>query len=593
MRVIAWLMLIALGTAGVSLEARCDSHESVGLLGFGTTPVTRSDPHWTPVEQKAWTRLSVGQKVDLLGPCPDWWATDAEYEKESESAAYTLSGSFITQLMTEPRYQSVTENFPIVISGALVSGDVLIHGGSSGRSLTLMCSVIEGDLRFAERDLAGQVNLYRMRITGDVEFSDVRVASSIGLLRSDVGTLKVLASRIDGSLAVRGTRVRQATQVLSTVTGRGVRFGCPVDTSDPRMDGCLSRYGETDFKSVQIGGLLEMSPSMFLGKVRLQSVDVGLSFVADSVDYRDSLSILDGTFNYRFQMVGSTVHGVVFAESMRVGGSLSLRNGSYEDAVLRGAKVGGDLDFRASLFGLLDLTGTVAGGELRLASGDEVVRWRPSGPDVRFNLTNTRVQSLQDTQAAWPEWLTYELDGFEYEKLGGLEVPSVTAPYLRSVEWFKQWLAGDESYSPQPYRQLSMVLRGGGQTETANAILYEAKERERTALPLFDGSRVWLELLRWTIGYGIGLKAFRALAWMALLCIVGWIIAARATCGWRPFPWTLLWYSASHTVPGFTIVTQDRVPVPRSVRHWFYCQRLLCYGLALFAAAAAVGVVRP
>ena len=338
---------------------------------------------------------------------------------------------------------------------------------------------------------------------------------------------------------------------------------------------------------------MEIGPSVFLGKVTLQSVDVGLSLVADRVDFRDHVSILDGTFNNRIQMVRSVARASIFAEAVRVGGSLSLRGGLYDSVAIRGAEVGEDLDFRASFFTFLDLTGTVAGGELRLAAGDEVIGWSSPGPDVRFVLKNTQVGSLQDTPAAWPPWLKHELDGFEYKKLGGLEFPSVTAPSLRGVGWFKQWLAGDDSYSPQPYRHLSTVLRRQGQIETANAVLYEAKERERTALPLYDWNRMWLELLRWTIGYGIGLKALRALVWMTSLCIVGWIIGACAVRKWRPIAWTLMWYSVSYTVPGFTVVKQDQVLLPLWARNCFYVQRLLCYGLALFAAAAAVGVVQP
>lgn len=59
-------------------------------------------------------------------------------------------------------------------------------------------------------------------------------------------------------------------------------------------------------------------------------------------------------------------------------------------------------------------------------------------------------------RATWRPWLSRELDGFEYEKLGGLEDPSNAAPYLRGADWFKQWLASDESYSPQPQDKVSI-----------------------------------------------------------------------------------------------------------------------------------------
>ena len=55
----------------------------------------------------------------------------------------------------------------------------------------------------------------------------------------------------------------------------------------------------------------------------------------------------------------------------------------------------------------------------------------------------------------------------------------------------------------------------------------------------------------------------------------------------------MLWYSASFTVPGFNVVCQDVVSLPLWARSCFYVQRLFCYVLALFATAAAVGVVQP
>ena len=153
------MVLIAFVAAVVPHESECDSHDTATRGEPGTHSVPY-DPRWTTVERRVWSHLSAGQKVDLSGPCPDWWSIDSQPSDERDPATYTISGAFVTQLMAEPRYRTAAENLPIMISGARISGDVLVRGGRSERSLTLTCSVIDGDLRILERDMGGQVNLY-------------------------------------------------------------------------------------------------------------------------------------------------------------------------------------------------------------------------------------------------------------------------------------------------------------------------------------------------------------------------------------------------------------------------------------------------
>ena len=49
----------------------------------------------------------------------------------------------------------------------------------------------------------------------------------------------------------------------------------------------------------------------------------------------------------------------------------------------------------------------------------------------------------------------------------------------------------------------------------------------------------------------------------------------------------------SYTVPGFSLVREDDVRMSLGARSWFYFQRLCCFGLALLAGAAVIGIVQP
>ncbi len=305
--------------------------------------------------------------------------------------------------------------------------------------------------------------------------------------------------------------------------------------------------------------------------------------------------MVGGVIRGRFEMPRAAVKGVMHLDGIIVRGGINLHDGTYRGVSVIGAEVGRQLDIRASDLRLLDLSGTTVQGALRFGSSDREVDWGSPAEDARVIAHNTRVETLQDTEDSWPPWLRRELDGFEYDNLGGHDSESEDTAYLRGTEWFIAWLAGDETYSPQPYRHLSALLRREGQREAASAILFEAKERERTALPRGSWHRWWLGVQRLTVGYGVGLKAFYALFWMAGFGVLGWVFACCATRKQTVSRCTLFWYSMSYTVPGFSLSNQDKVTLPGFWfwRSWFYVQRLICYALALVAGAAAVGVVQP
>ena len=83
-----------------------------------------------------------------------------------------------------------------------------------------------------------------------------------------------------------------------------------------------------------------------------------------------------------------------------------------------------------------------------------------------------------------------------------------------------------------------------------------------------------LSCLRWSVGYGVGLKAMRALGWMAAFALIGWVVGLYANRRMPVSRWTLLWYSVSCTVPGFSLFREDDVPMSLGARSWFYVQRL-------------------
>jgi hypothetical protein len=127
-----------------------------------------------------------------------------------------------------------------------------------------------------------------------------------------------------------------------------------------------------------------------------------------------------------------------------------------------------------------------------------------------------------------------ELDGFTYERFADLTAEGNPANTRESWRWYVDWLSRDITYSPQPYVHLANALRAAGDPFKANKVLLAGRQRSRfegyeSNWSMIRSGRFWgLSLLRWSIGYGIGLRYFLVLIWVAALGIVGTIILYNA-----------------------------------------------------------------
>ena len=588
MRTAFLAMFGAIAAASTPLAGWCDSQQPAEQSRSGLVDVNHDDPRWTAIERRAWAQITAGREVRLPGTCPDWQVTDQPPGDEADLSTHTLSSRFVQQILTEPFSMAIPIDRPLVIRGARIVGDIELDGGVSSAPLLIDCSSIDGSIIFEEWEFQKRIEFSRVKVNS-IQFFDVDAQFRVTVRNSDVDRLLLMRSRINSDLSFRHTRVRTELKLVSTSVGASLLMGCDVRSLDSR---CAS-YGRTYFLNVSALYGIDLIGSLFSDEVIFEEIDVGAGFLARDVVYLKGLSILGGVVHGQFHMPRTDVQGRLHIDGIDVRRGMDLHDGTYGRVDILGSEVGRRLDIRASSLRWLDLSGTTVRGELRLGSPGREVDWGSPG-DARFVARNTRVQMLQDTEDSWPRWLRREFDGFEYDNLGGHGSDSADAAYLRGSEWFKAWLAGDETYSPQPYRHLSALLGREGQREAASAILFEAKERERTALPWNSWRRWWLEFLRWTVGYGVGLNALRGLGWMAGFGMFGWGVAWLATTSRqrRVNLCTLFWYSMSYTVPGFSLSNHDEVALPRW-RSWFYVQRLFCYALALLAGAAAVGVVQP
>jgi hypothetical protein len=186
------------------------------------------------------------------------------------------------------------------------------------------------------------------------------------------------------------------------------------------------------------------------------------------------------------------------------------------------SNIGGNLSFIGAQF------------DGRRASGLEaintqvrgVLAWvdiKPKHSYVLLDLTFARVGGLGDDADSWPTYIL--MNEFAYDKF---DEPDATPKDLPSR---LAWLRKQPEFRPQPYLQLSKILRRMGHDADSTAVLIvkDTLQREddaRRSNPLIRPVQLsWSWFLRSTTGYGHA--PIRALGWSAAIIALGWIVFAR------------------------------------------------------------------
>jgi hypothetical protein len=178
----------------------------------------------------------------------------------------------------------------------------------------------------------------------------------------------------------------------------------------------------------------------------------------------------------------------------------------------------------------------------------------------------------------------------------------------RPASSYVAWLARHRPFSPQPYEQLAKVLRAGGEPGKANDILYAARERQRRDYrqPKSFGKWLGLSVLKWTIGYGLGPRYFRALLWVALFTVFGTVLLQvhgnQPEKGWP----ALAFASFDQLLPAVTLdgaheklfslatgkAATDGFAQPAGLVMYFYVHKLVGWLLGIFLLAGLAGLTQ-
>ena len=575
--------------------------------------ITPPRPEWSEPEKWVWEQSCLGLVADFneryRNPLD---ATKEEVWSEEEKARRGLSSDFLRTILTrEPWKEAITEN-GVCIYGAYFDEQVDLSQAGPICTLWLDNSRLTGGLVAYYLKVAGVLSLERSWLGGELSLHRAEVKSDLYLRRAQIikavnlasahvgGQLSMIGSTFEGKLnmdklqvtsslfmrdqavfkdevILKGTRVGDQVEMAgSTFEKRLTMSGLQVAAS-LLMGGKAVFMGEVILFSTRVGGKLVLDGSTFEGRLAVDSLEVAANLLmGDKAVFQDEVILQETKINDQLSMNGASFAGGLSMHRVTVGTDFFLDKVgiTQQPAIISFCRVDGVLVLRDAQFKALDLTGSQVG-------------------------------AIICDRLDWPQDI--KLDSFTYGHLGGMgEGYAGERMTDWPASWFIKWLAKQKEYSPQPYEQCAKVLREAGQPGKANAVLYAGKERERKQAweqlrqewkeyKYWDSSFIrwlWLWLHGRIIGYGLGWRCFYALWPVAVITIIGAVVAGTTPLaldhGWG---W-LCGFSFSRLIPLVNFGKIFEVVVHGWQEGYFMGHQLAGWALASFIIAGMAGMTR-
>ncbi|GAA0321580.1 hypothetical protein NE235_18825 [Actinoallomurus spadix] len=420
--------------------------------------------------------------------------------------------------------EGFTADGAVRLRGARLTGSMsLIRARLScpgGRALDGSNLTIDGWLAVRAATVTGRFGLQNARIAGWIDLAAARLSNPGG----DAFTAGGLA--VDGGVwCHRGFSAEGAVRLVGARLGgnltlTGARLDTPGGTA---LNVARASMADLDADGLTARGVVIMAGAEIARRVTLRDARLG-----DGPD--DTALDADGVTTGTLVMRGLEARGAVLIRTARISGRMTLADArlSASGIALRLSRteIGADVFcHRMTVEGRVKLTGARIGRELIL----DRVRFVPPGDGVALDartitvgeltltgpvegavqLDHARVGVLRDDPDHWPSALS--LDGFTYDAL---------EPRLSAAERLT-WLSRDPGgCPPQPYEQLAAFYARIGQPGQARRVLYARELHQRRTMSRVG--RVWSFLQDAAVGYGY--RSWRAVAWLALLLMVGSVV---------------------------------------------------------------------
>ena len=398
---------------------------------------------------------------------------------------------------------------------------------------------------------SGAVHLNHARIGGKLDMS----TNAEGRFNA-CGTIRLDGAQVDGDVSLAGARLdgrgEPALSARSAVVGSNVILDL---SAGHRFDAS----GEIVFAASEIAGDLSCEGArlsnpggraMHCEDLSVESVFLSGNREADLLfEARGRLNFLTAVINGSFFVTNARLApGPDYQGLMKKGGPIAIN--------LQQARISNALAFMN--IGALNTDAVLA---LSTDEPEPVVGW--------FLLAGIQMNTvLDDVETGWPAHGYLDIDGATYSHVrhvGGGDLAS------RSIRWlqrqFPNGVPDRRNFRPQPYEQLTRVLRDGGRAVEANAIAVEKIRMRLAARVDRPWARFFPNVLMLISSYGYSTQ--RAIASFVLFVLLGTLMYTTALFGFGqafvpvehdPAPVTyqfafgLLERSASEGCPGLDVM---------------------------------------
>ena len=621
---------------------------------------------WNKAETCVWDKIIAGKRVDfgtLDLPCdsaetmkrslrPSFLKKillDESYSKLIPHFGARIRGAFFTETLD---FENADLKNQLVLEHCYFEKSVNFNGVKSKYGISLAESTVKGSVLFSGATIEGYLNLNsgnfqnltgeNLKVNGPMTIKGATITSK----DPEKPAIELTAAKIGGQLNL------DHTKVFGAIHMPGVNVGSQLSAENCKIRGRLNMSGamvehqltlkQSEIDEIQMPGIKIKSRLVLNGATVVGSINLNAMQAEGNIDLVQgnfsSLSLITANVRGSLDMQKSRFSGRVETYGLSVGDVLDLKEAQFEDELrmqrsligsilylnsakflsnvsLKGATINGDLYTDSAEFrGKLDM------GRIRL-SGELIIKEATFEDDVLINLaqlgiinykgvkklqnldlTGTNVDKMmvvvKDT-SDFPENL--QLHGFTYNFFMGEYGGRVE----QEQEFFQAWLKKLAKYTPQPYTQCAKVLREFGLPERANDVLFAGKEEERkVAWRQNDFGRwLWLSALKWTIGYGFGMKYFQSLFWVFLLIVVGTLVcnSIKDEADMKPLyvkpakdRWAnYFFYSMDILLPIISLRDlHAKIDPPGWPRLYFYFHKIAGWLLAFFILAGLAGITQ-
>ena len=353
--------------------------------------------------------------------------------------------------------------------------------------------------------------------------ANLSLASSKKNRFSATGTIRLDGAKVDGDISLSGAsldgRGEAALSARSAIVGGNVELTM---ANEHRFEA----NGVVVFAAAQIAGDLSCNGARLFNPEGRALHCEDLSVESVFLSANDAVTVPFEAHG-RLNFLTAIVDGSFFMTNARIS-----PGPDYQGLFKKGGPIALNLQ-QARISNALALNNVRAAGT---GEGEATLDAEPQPVEGWFLLNGTQMSSIFDNiETGWPARGYLDIDGAVYSTIRHVGYGDLAQ---RSIRWLKRQYPGGvpnrRNFKPQPYEQLTRVLRDSGRAVEANAIAVE-KIRMRLAARIDrPWARVFPNLLMAISSYGYSTQ--RAIASFLVYLLLGTTMYATAVFGFgQPF----------------------------------------------------------